>query len=184
MATEGLPTTAMKNVEAIALVEQELHGRRSRVERTGEIVARFFGSLRFVAAHALFIAVWIPGNSGLFPLRPFDPYPFPFLSLIVGVEFIFLTTFVLMNQRDQSRRQEHWAHLNLQLSMLTEHEVTMNLQMLQRLCRRFGLGDTAVDEEVEELAKATPVETLVKAIEQSRDESDAAQPSSVGGESR
>ena len=110
MSPAPLPTTARKNVEAIAQVEQQLHARRSRVEKVGDRIARFFGSLGFIAAHAAALAAWVAVNAGLVPgVGAFDPYPFPFLGLVVGVEFIFLTTFVLMNQNLQSKRQEHWG---------------------------------------------------------------------------
>ena len=131
MSSPALSATAKKNVETIAKVEQQLVGRRTRMDRIGDAIARFFGTLRFIVAHALFITAWFVLNLGVVPgILPFDPYPFPFLGLIVGIEFIFLTTFVLMNQNLQSRREAQWAHLNLQLAMLAEHEVTKNMQML------------------------------------------------------
>ena len=118
MPSPALSPTAKKNVETIAKVEQQLVGRRTRMDRIGDTIARFFGTLRFIMAHALFFTAWFAVNLGLIPnVQPFDPYPFPFLGLIVGIEFIFLTTCVLMNQSLQSRREEQWAHLNLQLAM-------------------------------------------------------------------
>jgi uncharacterized membrane protein len=113
----------------------------------------------------LFIAAWFVVNLGLFPnVQPFDPYPFPFLGLIVGIEFIFLTTFVLMNQNLQSRREAQWAHLNLQLAMLAEHEVTKNMQMLHLICKHMGLEQPTRDHEVKELTQATQVTNLVEEI--------------------
>src|SRR5476649_1312652 len=114
MSSPALSPTAKKNVETIAKVEKQLVGRRTRMDRFGDAIASFFGTLRFVIAHVLFFTGWFMLNLGLFPgVQPFDPYPFPFLGLIVGIEFIFLTTFVLMNQNRQSRREEQWSHLNL-----------------------------------------------------------------------
>ena len=128
MSSPALSATAKKNVETIAKVGQQLAGQRTRMDRIGDTIASFFGTLRFIIAHALFLIGWLAFNLGLFPgVQPFDPYPFPFLGLIVGIEFIFLTTFVLMNQNLQSRREAQWAHLNLQLAMLAEHEVTKNM---------------------------------------------------------
>jgi uncharacterized membrane protein len=165
-----LPVAAKKNVKTIAQVEQQLLGRHSRAESMAGGVARFFGSFWFIAAHGLFLTGWVLVNTGLLPIvQPFDLYPFPFLSFIIGVEFILLTTFVLMNQNLQARRQEHWAHLNLQLSMLAEHEVTKNLQLLHRICEHLGLETSAGDREVKDLAQATPVTTLVAEIEKARE---------------
>jgi uncharacterized membrane protein len=114
----------------------------------------------------LFLAAWLLLNTGMIPgLSLFDPYPFAFLSTGVGVEFILLTTFVLMNQKHQARRAEQWAHLHLQLSMLTEQEVTKNMQMLHRLCQHLRLQQPAEHhQEVKELARPTPVTALVEEI--------------------
>ena len=165
MSSPTLSATAKKNVETIAKVEQQLAGQRTRMDRIGDAIARFFGTLRFIVAHAVFITVWFVLNLGLFSgVQPFDPYPFPFLGLIVGIEFIFLTTFVLMNQNLQSRREAQWAHLNLQLAMLAEHEVTKNMQMLHLICKHLGLEEPTGDRELKELTQATPVTTLVEEI--------------------
>jgi uncharacterized membrane protein len=165
MSSPPLSPTAKKNVETIAQVEQQLVGRRTRMDRIADAIARFFGTLRFIVAHALFFTGWFVLNLGLLPdTQPFDPYPFSLLGLIVGIEFIFLTTFVLMNQNLQSRRAEQWAHLNLQLAMLAEHGVTKNMQMLHMICKHLGIKQPTGDKEVKELAQATPVTTLVEEI--------------------
>ena len=87
----------------------------------------------------------------------------------MGIEFIFLTTFVLINQKHEIRRTEQWWHLHLQLSMLTEQEVTKNMQMLAAVCRRLGLEEHAGDTELHELAKPTPVAAFVGELEKSRE---------------
>ena len=109
-------------------------------------------------------------NLGLIPgIKRFAPYPFAFLSLIIGTEFIFLPTFVLLNQKYQMRREEQWSHLHLQLSMLTEQEVTRNVQMLSAISKKLGLHSGVSDEELNEMIKPTSVTALVGEIEKSRD---------------
>jgi len=170
MSSPPLSTTAKKSIDAIALVEQQLHGRRSRVEKIGEWITQFFGSLWFIVAHIVFIAVWIGLNVQVpHNVSAFDPYPFPFLGLVVGIEFIFLTTFVLMNQNLQSKRQEHWGHLNLQVCLLAEQEITKNMQMLHLICQHLKLQTPAADQEVKDMAKPTPVTALVEEIEKARE---------------
>ena len=165
-----LPPTARKNVETIAQVERQLLDQRSRTDRLGEEIARFFGSLSFIIAHVFFIAAWVLLNTNMIPgVSPFDPYPFAFLSAVVGIEFIFLTTFVLMNQKHQMRRSEQWANLHLQLSMLTEQEVTKSLQMLHLICRHMRLNEPEQDQEVNELCQATSVTALVDEIDKVRE---------------
>jgi uncharacterized membrane protein len=76
---------------------------------------------------------------------------------------------VLLNQKCQIRREEQWSHLNLQLSMLTEQEVTRNMQMLSAISRKHGVHDALPDHELNELAKPTSVTEFVGEIQKSRD---------------
>jgi len=169
MSSSSLPGLARKNIETIAHLEQQLHSRRSRVEKIGDRIARYFGSLWFTSAHALVFTAWIIANARVIPgIEAFDPYPFPFLGFVVGIEFIFLTTLVLINQNVQSKRQEHWGHLTLQVALLTEQEVTKTMQMLHLICQNLGLGKTAADEESKDLAQPTPMTELVEEIEKFR----------------
>ena len=162
--------TAKRNVETIAQLEQQLVAHQSRTERWGGGVADFFGSSRFIVAQVAFIVAWIVLNAEKIAwFRPFDPYPFQLLSLIVGMEFIFLTTFVLINQKHQMRRTEQWSHLHLQLSMLTEQEVTKNIKMLHAISQKLGGGKPTRDEEVSELSQNTEIAALVDEIERARD---------------
>jgi uncharacterized membrane protein len=166
----SVATTAKKNIEAIAQLEQQILSQRSVTERSGAEIARFFGSLWSILAHTGLFTTWIAWNTAEFTgIRPFDRYPFPLLSLVVGIEFIFLTTFVLMNQKHQMRRAEQWSHLHLQLSMLAEQEVTKNLQILQVICQELGLDAPSRDREVNELAQNTAITALAKEIEEARE---------------
>ncbi len=166
MSTEPfLPPTAKKNVDTIAQVEQQLLEQRSVTEHLGEVIARFFGSLSFIIAHGLFIAGWVLLNTSMIPgVSPFDPYPFGLLSAVIGIEFICLTTFVLMNQKHQMRRTEQWAKLDLHLNMLTEQEVTKNMQMLHLICQHLRLKQPGQDQEVNELSQAMSVTALVEEL--------------------
>jgi uncharacterized membrane protein len=162
----SVATTAKRNVEAIAQLEQQILAQRSATERLGAAIARFFGSLWSILAHFGFFTTWIAWNAvGLASVRPFDPYPYPFLSLVVGIEFIFLTTFVLMNQKHQMWRAEQWSHLHLQLTMLAEQEVTKNMQILQMICQKLDLDAPGRDQEVSDLAQNTAITALAKEIE-------------------
>ena len=166
----SVAATAKRNIETIAQLEQQLVAQQSSAERLGSGVARFFGSSRFVAVEIVFVVAWIVLNTQRIAwLQPFDPYPFPFLSLIVGIEFIFLTTCVLINQKHQMRRTEQWSHLHLQLSMLTEQEVTKNLKMLHVISQKLEVEMPARDPEVSELSQDTEITALVDEIERVRE---------------
>jgi uncharacterized membrane protein len=85
------------------------------------------------------------------------------------MEFIFLTTFVLINQKHQMRRAEQWSHLRLQLSMLSEQEVTKNMKMLHMISQKPKMEMPAHDQEVSELSQNTEISALVDEIEKARD---------------
>ena len=122
--------------------------------------------MSFVIVHVLWFTVWITGNLGMIPgVTPFDPFPCAFLTLIVSLEAIFLSTFVLMSQNRMSHQADKRAHLDLQINLLAEQEATMMLQMLQRICRHLGLETETSDEEVRQLIKETDVHTLVNELE-------------------
>ena len=165
MSDARLPTAAKRNLETIRRVQQHFRRPRAWAERLGEAVAQFFGSLTFVFAHAAAALGWIALNLGWLGIGPFDPYPFPLLGLIVGIEFILLTTFVLMNQKFQLRRQKANGELLLQLTILTEQEVTKNLQLLHLICELLGIREAAGDGEIKEMKDSTPVKALAKAID-------------------
>jgi uncharacterized membrane protein len=120
-------------------------------------------------------------NSAVLGPWAFDPYPYPLLALVVGVEFLVLTTFVLMNQHHMARRQDRWAHVNLQICLLDERETTKTLQMLDRIARHLGLSDAVRDREAVELASETKVPTLLEEIDRAREEREGADPRAGAG---
>jgi uncharacterized membrane protein len=73
--------------------------------------------------HLVLLVAWLLMNSGRIPgLRPFDPYPFSLLGVIVAVEAVILSSFILMRQNRMMRRGERRDHLNLQVDLLAEKE--------------------------------------------------------------
>ncbi|MFN2566057.1 MAG: DUF1003 domain-containing protein [Gemmatimonadaceae bacterium] len=95
-------------------------------------------SPRFLAVHALVFTAWILWNSGAIGLEPFDPYPFGFLTLVVSLEAIFLSIFILMAQKRESAIAELREELGLQVNLRIEEEVTKTLQLVTGLYTRLG----------------------------------------------
>jgi uncharacterized membrane protein len=144
-ADDGIgPVTTSENIQKIAALERESLLQRSAADRLSSAVTRFTGSTSFAIVHALFFAGWLVANSSAVTHRPpFDPYPFSFLTLVVSLEAIFLSVFVLMSQNQMTRQADKRAHLDLQIDMLAEQELTVMLYMLRRLCEkeRIELSD-------------------------------------------
>jgi uncharacterized membrane protein len=99
-------------------------------------------------------------------VRPFDPYPFSLFAMIVAVEAVVLSSFILMRQNRMMRRGEHRDHLNLQVTLLAEKEITKVLQMVRAICGRMGLENIAADKEIRELSQNTSIESLSQTLKE------------------
>jgi uncharacterized membrane protein len=154
-----------RNVSNVAAMEQELLAHRSTLARASERVAAFAGTPKFVLLHVTGFAAWIGWNSGFVPgLRRFDPYPFTFLTFVVSLEAILLSTFVLITQKRITEQSERRAQLDLQINLLAEQESTKTLRMLLRIGERLGID--VQDEEARLLMKETRPKEVVRDIEQ------------------
>jgi uncharacterized membrane protein len=187
MPSDKIPALTQRNIESIAQLEQEFRRQRTSLDRASDAISAFVGSIQFVVAHALAIAAWVALNIGLLWLRPFDPYPFVFLNLVLAVETVFLSTFVLMSQNRQNHEADRWTHLDLQLSLLGEQEATKMLQLLQQICDRLGMQEVTRDRELHEMVQTTQVEVLAEELDQAREApqeqaADEERPSGESGE--
>jgi uncharacterized membrane protein len=102
---------------------------------------------------------------GLVRKDGFDPFPFQLLTLIVSLEAIFLSTFILISQNRDMQLAERRNHLDLQINLLTEQENTKMLMMLKQIANKIG-ADVSQDPDVNVLEQATRPDRLVEQIEQ------------------
>jgi uncharacterized membrane protein len=156
---------AESNIAKILRLEEEEEKRSSPVERFSESVGAFAGTMTFVAAQILLVFAWIAWNAGWFGnTLYFDPHPFPLLANILALECVLLASFVLIRQTRMSQRGERRSHLDLQINLLTEKEMTKTLQMLEVISRRLGVEAEAMDSETRELSRETQVEKVAQTI--------------------
>jgi len=154
-----------QNIETVAKLEERFLQNRNTVEKIGDTVGAFAGSMSFVALHVVIFLFWFLVNSKKIPgIPPFDPYPFILLSMAVSVEAVLLSTFVLMKQNREAKRAEQRQQLTLQIDLLAEQEATKTLQMLQRICDRLGIQDAARDHETQILSQETAVDELAEEL--------------------
>lgn len=154
------------NIAAIAKLEEEALDRRTRTERQSDAVVKFIGSPKFLLLHVILVAGWISVNLNLIPgVNAFDPFPFGILALFVSSESVFLTIFVLISQNRMSRQAERRAHLDLQVGMLAEQELTMVLQMLQKLCNHVGVDVKSANKQVQGFSESTDVRRLASELD-------------------
>ena len=90
-------------------------------DRVADKVTNFAGSLRFVYLHAVWFGIWVLLNIGFVGagLR-FDKYPFGLLTMIVSLEAIFLSTFVMVSQNRQAARSDIRANLDFENNLRAE----------------------------------------------------------------
>jgi uncharacterized membrane protein len=155
------------NIAAIAKLEEEALKRRTRTERDSDAIVKFIGSPQFLLLHLILVMAWSLVNLSLIPhVRAFDPFPFGILALFVSSESVFLTIFVLISQNRMARQAERRSHLDLQVGMLTEQELTMMLQLLQKLCQHSGLDVESTKLEVQGFSEHTDVQKLASELDE------------------
>jgi len=120
-----------------------------------------------MAAHALWFAGWIVANLGWLPgVRPFDPFPFPFLTMTVSLEAIFLALFVLASQNRLSRQADRRSHLDLQIDLLAEREMTAVLQLLRDIATHLDVKTSVTPEQLRDLARKTDIHKLTSRLDE------------------
>ncbi|MFA6042454.1 MAG: DUF1003 domain-containing protein [Patescibacteria group bacterium] len=103
-------------------------------DRIAAIIARFTGNMAFVWWHAFLFVLWIGLNIAAGELA-WDPYPFNFLTMVVSLEAIFLSTFVLIAQNRESRKNEIREQLDYEVNVKAEKEIQEIKKLLQLLSR-------------------------------------------------
>jgi uncharacterized membrane protein len=160
-----------ENVQSMRRVEEAALANRSMADRIAAFVANFCGSMPFVWLHVAGFSIWIAMNS-VPGLSHFDPFPFTFLTLVVSLEAIFLSSFILISQNYELRISERRNQLDLQINLLTEQENTKMIQMLERIAKKVG-ADVGDDPEIGILKQTTDPEKLIAQIAQAQEENPA-----------
>ncbi len=149
-----------RNVSTIAELEKKADVGRTISDLLAERINRFCGSMVFVWVHLFWFIFWIAMNT--FSSHRFDPFPFNFLTLMVSLEAIFLSTFILISENRRSALDDRRNHLDLQINLLSEQENTKMLSLLHEIAVKVGIpfnkSLTALEEE-------TKPETLMQHID-------------------
>jgi uncharacterized membrane protein len=139
--------------------------QRNLPERIADVVSHFAGSLAFVFLHVVIVVTWIVVNLGWTPIPRFDP-TFVILATVASVEAIFLAAFILMSQNRVTREADERADLDLQMSLLSEHEITRLIQLTTAIAARLKIEE-AGDPHLDELKRDVSPEKVVEKIKES-----------------
>jgi uncharacterized membrane protein len=138
---------------AIKRFETEMGARRTLAQKVADWIATLFGNITFVMLHVVWFVFWIAANLGLIPdIKAFDPYPFGLLTMIVSLEAIFLSVFVLISQNRESQINELREEVHLQVNLIAEEEVTKILDLLARIYEHLNIT-TEKDPELERMLR-------------------------------
>jgi uncharacterized membrane protein len=154
-----------RNVAAIAELEEAARRGRSKTELRIDSIAQFLGRPLFLFLQLGWMGVWLLWNV-LVPSHAFDRPPYFVLDCVLSVQAIVISTFVLISQRSMSAADNRREHLNLQVSLLAEAEMTNALNQLHRISRHLGLADPAADSETRELASRTDIVEVAKHVDE------------------
>jgi uncharacterized membrane protein len=151
-----------ENIETVIRVEEEEERRATIFERVPHLIGSFVGTVYFVALQCTFVVVWVIANN---TSSSFDQFPYPLLSLILCGEAVILSSFVLIRQNRTDLIANRRNHLDLQINLLAEKEITKVLQLLYALNKHMKVPGHTNSHDME-LAEETAVDELAKELKQ------------------
>ncbi len=160
----ALSNVIERNIRTMIDLRQQAARARGLQDHLADTITAFSGRMVFVYVHIVWFGLWFLLNTGRFGVPPFDPFPYGLLTMVVSLEAIFLATFVLISQNRLSAQAEYRADLDLHIGLLTEHELTRVLQMLDAIQDKMGIENDA-DSELADLEMETRPEDVLAEIE-------------------
>jgi uncharacterized membrane protein len=110
-------------------------------DRVSDAITAFAGSIKFVYAHIIWFGLWVLVNLGAFAFLglKFDPYPFGLLTMVVSLEAIFLSTFVMISQNRQADREELRAKLDYETDVKAEEEISYIKAVVEEIAKEMNI---------------------------------------------
>ena len=139
--------------------------RRTWSEKFSDSITSVTGNVLFLSINVVWFTVWMVVNLGFIPgIKPFDPFPFGLLTMIVSLEAIILSTFVLISQNREAKIADIREEVDVQIDVLAEQETAKALELLTMLLKKNGV-DLSGDKVLKEMTKPTNTEKIEKALE-------------------
>ncbi len=160
----ALASVIERNNRTIIRLRMKAARERSLQDKIADAITSFSGRMLFVYVHVVWFVLWVLLNTGQFGVPAFDPFPYGLLTMVVSLEAIFLSTFVLISQNRSSAESERRADLDLHIGLLTEHELTRVLQMLDAIQEKLGI-ENDVESDLADLEVETKPEDVLAEIE-------------------
>jgi len=172
--TSAQPEHIADTIEEIAQFEGREQLDMGVSEQLANKVTNFSGSMFYVWLHVAWFTIWLLINVASLIFQPFDPFPFGLLTMIVSLEAIFLSTFVLISQNRQASHADRRSKVDLQINVITEREVTKIMDMVSQIRDHLGIAP-ADDRELDEMQEEADIAELADAVDGAEREHDAAE---------
>jgi uncharacterized membrane protein len=163
--TEGSPNDVTVGRHKITTLKGRADQSRTRAEKLADRMTESFGSTAFLVFNTIWFVVWIVWNTRIIPgLVPFDVFPFGMLTMVVSLEAIFLSVFVLIAQNRSAKIDQLRAEVDLQVDLIAEEELTKLLQIVSMLAEKQGI-DLSQDEELRSMIAPTNLASIEKELQ-------------------
>ncbi len=162
-------STHQENVGArrklIKSFKAKANAKRRPTEKFADWLTGRFGTVTFLILNAIWFFVWIVINTGLVPVvKPFDPFPFGLLTMVVSLEAIFLAIIVLISQNREAHIAELREEIELQIDTITETELTKLINLMVKLMEKQGINVND-DPQLKQMLRPVDSEALERNLE-------------------
>ena len=123
---------------AFGALKAQHNAQRGNVEVIADALNNVTSSTPYLVCHVVWFAIWIPWNLAWFGLTPFDPFPFGLLTMIVSLEAIFLSCFVLLSQNRQAAKDRVRSDVEYEVNIKAEMEIQHLHEKLDRIQEQFA----------------------------------------------
>jgi uncharacterized membrane protein len=162
---DGMSPVLERNIRALVERRHREQAEATAQQKLADAITAFAGSMMFVYLHLVAFGFWIVANLQWIPGVPaWDP-TFVVLGMVASVEAIFLSTFVLISQNRMAAEADKRADLDLQISLLTEHELTKVADVLNDVARRLQI-DSKAQADLDEASRSIAPERVLDKIEE------------------
>ena len=153
-----------RNIRTVLQRRQAEEETKSLELRIAHAITCFTGSMPFVYIHLVLFAAWIICNIPATSLPKFDP-TFDVLAMCASIEAIFLATFVLIAQNRMAAQAAQRADLDLQVSLLAEHEITRVVTLVRQIAEKLDIHEST-NPELHDLEKDVKPENVLDALDE------------------
>lgn len=142
-----------KSRRAIRSLKARADAKRTTAEKVADGMTAVGGSFSFLILNCIWFLYWIILNTNIVPgLKPFDPFPFSLLTMIVSLEAIILAIFVLISQNREQKINHLREEIDLEIDLVAESELTKVMELVVLIAKKNGI-DLSKDMEIKEMLK-------------------------------